>query len=104
MCVDIAYTHHERFDGGGYPCGLADQSIPLAARIVALVDAYDAITSRRRYKEAQEHDRAVEIIMSEAGKHFDPILVEAFARCAGQFNEVRIRYAEDPELAGVAAS
>jgi response regulator RpfG family c-di-GMP phosphodiesterase len=102
MCVDIAYSHHERFDGGGYPCGLVGQSIPLAARIIALVDAYDAITSRRRYKEAQEHDQAVKIIMSESGKHFDPILVEAFARCADQFNEVRIRYAEEPELVDVA--
>ena len=92
MCIDIAYCHHERFDGTGYPRRIAGDRIPLAARIIALVDAYDAITSRRRYKEAKSHEQAVEIIRSEAGKHFDPVLVAAFLQCDEQFEEVRARY------------
>ncbi len=92
MCVDIAHCHHERYDGSGYPRGLAGQDIPLAARIIALVDAYDAITSRRCYKEARSHQEAVEIIRSDAGTHFDPVLVHAFLNCLEQFSEIREQY------------
>lgn len=91
MCIDIAYCHHERYDGTGYPRRIPGQRIPLAARIIALVDAYDAITSQRRYKAAKSHDQAVEIIRSEAGKHFDPVLVTAFLRCHEQFDAIRAR-------------
>jgi putative two-component system response regulator len=92
MCVDIAYCHHERFDGTGYPRRIAGAEIPLSARIIALVDAYDAITSRRRYKEAKSHDAAMSIIQSEAGQHFDPAIVAAFLRCGDRFDAVRARY------------
>ena len=89
MCIEIAHSHHEHFDGTGYPRRLSGDRIPLAARIIALVDAYDAITSRRRYKAAKPHRAAVDIIRNESGRHFDPVLVDAFLRCKDQFDEVR---------------
>ena len=95
--------HHERFDGKGYPRRLKGDSIPLSARIIALVDAYDAITSRRRYKAAKTHAQAVDIIRSEADKHFDPAIVDAFLRCADKFDEVRERF-EESESVDSAAS
>ncbi|MGB2984981.1 MAG: HD domain-containing phosphohydrolase [Phycisphaerae bacterium] len=100
MCIDIAHCHHERYDGTGYPRRIAGQDIPLAARVIALVDAYDAITSRRRYKEARSHEEAVGIIREETGKHFDPVLVDAFLRCHAQFNQVREHHADSPEAVG----
>lgn len=95
MCIDIAWCHHERWDGHGYPRRLREDAIPLAARLVALVDAYDAITSRRCYKPARTHEEAVNIVTSEAGRHFDPHLVAAFVACSEQFREVREAH-EDP--------
>jgi len=100
MCIDIAHCHHERYDGTGYPRRLVGQDIPLAARIIALVDAYDAITSRRRYKESHSHEEAVEIIRAEACQHFDPAVVDAFLRCREAFSEIRARYDESPEALG----
>lgn len=97
MCIDIAHCHHEHYDGTGYPRRLVGDNIPLAARIISLIDAYDAITSRRRYKEAKSHDEAVESIRSESGKHFDPVLVGAFLRCHEQFYDVRERFDDSPE-------
>ncbi len=94
MCIDIAHSHHERYDGKGYPRRLSGRQIPLAARIIALVDAYDAITSARRYKLAHSHERAVEVIRSEAGRHFDPVIVDAFLRCEQRFSA--LREARDP--------
>jgi len=78
MGRDIAYYHHERWDGKGYPSGLTATAIPLAARIVAVSDVYDALTSKRPYKEAWPHDRAREVILQERGKAFDPDVVDAF--------------------------
>ncbi|HBO43952.1 MAG TPA: two-component system response regulator [Planctomycetaceae bacterium] len=78
MAVDIVTYHHENFDGTGYCRGLQGQEIPLSARIVALADVYDAITSRRTYKPAYDPDVARDIIVRESGKHFDPIIVDAF--------------------------
>jgi response regulator RpfG family c-di-GMP phosphodiesterase len=100
MCVDIAHCHHERYDGTGYPRRLAGADIPLAARIISLVDAYDAMTSRRRYKEARSHEEAADVIRREAGGHFDPVLVDAFSRCSDRFNEVRARYEEHAAAVG----
>ncbi len=101
MCVDIASSHHERFNGKGYPNGLSGDIIPLSARMIALVDAYDAITSERRYSPAKPHDVAVEIIRDEAGAHFDPALVDAFMRCHQQFAFLRERLtgAESTQIA-----
>ncbi|MGH7243002.1 MAG: HD domain-containing phosphohydrolase [Phycisphaerales bacterium] len=84
MARSIALHHHERFDGTGYPTGLEGEDIPLCARIVALADVYDALTSKRVYKEALSHDDARRSIAGESGKHFDPHVVRSFL-----FNEER---------------
>jgi response regulator RpfG family c-di-GMP phosphodiesterase len=78
VAADIARSHHEKFDGSGYPYALAGAEIPLSARIVATVDVYDALTSVRPYKSAWPAEKALDHIRSEAGIHFDPELVEAF--------------------------
>jgi putative two-component system response regulator len=104
MCIEIAWCHHERFDGKGYPRRIKGLDIPLSARIIALVDAYDAITSRRRYKAAKSHSQAVEIIRSEADKHFDAAIVEAFLRCAEKFDEVRERFEESESIESPASA
>ena len=80
MAIDIAYHHHEKWDGSGYPCGLAGADIPLAARIMAVVDTYDAIVSERCYKPGYTHEVAIEIIRAESGKSFDPDVVNIFCR------------------------
>jgi response regulator RpfG family c-di-GMP phosphodiesterase len=98
MCIDIAHCHHERYDGNGYPRRLKGDQIPLSARIIALVDAYDAITSERRYKPARTHEEAVEIFKSESRKHFDPVIVEAFLACEQRFDDIRSRYGDLPVL------
>ncbi len=76
----IAVAHHERWDGDGYPHGLIGREIPLAARIVAIADVYDALSSRRAYKEPIPHDKCVDMIRREAGEHFDPDLVDVFLK------------------------
>lgn len=78
LAADVARSHHERFDGKGYPDGLAGTAIPLAARIVAVVDVFDALTSARPYKAPWSEEKAVDFICSQAGFHFDPQVVEAF--------------------------
>ena len=85
MAADIARYHHERYDGAGYCAGLRGEEIPLAARIVALADVYDALTSRRIYKPAFEPDYAREIILGESGAQFDPAIVDAFSACFEKF-------------------
>ena len=75
---DIVYCHHERWDGNGYPRGLSKTEIPLSARLMAVADVYDALISNRVYKSAMPHDTAVSIIKEERGKHFDPVVVDAF--------------------------
>ena len=88
MARDIAGGHHERFDGKGYPAGVAGENIPLAARIVALADVYDALTSWRVYKAAMPHDRAKELIIGERGAHFDPDVVAAFLDRENDFRTI----------------
>ena len=78
LAKEIAYYHHERWDGTGYPKGLSGENIPLSARIVALPDVYDALTSERIYKEIIPHEKARELIINEKGKHFDPDVVDSF--------------------------
>ncbi|MBD3670737.1 MAG: HD domain-containing protein [Gammaproteobacteria bacterium] len=75
--IEIAEAHHEKFDGSGYPHGLSGESIPLSARIVACADVFDALTSRRPYKEAWPVEKALDLLRDEAGHHFDPEVVEA---------------------------
>jgi len=88
MAHEIALYHHEKFDGSGYPFGLAGEEIPLAARIVALADAYDAITSKRSYKPAFDPDRARSLIIADSGTHFDPRVVAAFLAMEDEFRAI----------------
>ena len=85
---EIASYHHEKWDGSGYPEGLKGTEIPLSARIVALADVYDALISERPYKQAFKHEEAVNIIMEEKGRHFDPDVVDAFAGCLDEFYSI----------------
>jgi putative two-component system response regulator len=94
MARDIAATHHERFNGSGYPKRLVGEQIPICGRIVALADVYDALTSRRVYKNAFSHDTARSTIVNERGSHFDPDVVDAFLAVEPQFIAVRERYSE----------
>ncbi len=79
--VEIAESHHEKWDGSGYPHGLRAEQIPLSARIVAVADVFDALTSKRPYKDAWSVEKAVAILQQDAGSHFDPRIVDAFVRC-----------------------
>jgi response regulator RpfG family c-di-GMP phosphodiesterase/serine/threonine protein kinase len=88
MAGDIARHHHERYDGKGYPDRLAGNDIPLAARIVAIADVYDALRSRRTYKPALSHSASVQIMTEASAGHFDPQLLHAFRRCASQFERI----------------
>lgn len=92
MAKQIAETHHERFNGDGYPLGLRGEAIPLAGRIVALADVYDALTSRRVYKPAFTHEVARSMIAAESGKHFDPAVVRAFLETEAEFLAVYERF------------
>jgi len=84
----IAACHHERWDGTGYPRGLKGTDIPLAGRVVAIIDVYDALVSERPYKKALSHEDAVGIIKEESGKHFDPLIVETFCEISEQLNRI----------------
>ncbi|MHC4947522.1 MAG: HD-GYP domain-containing protein [Planctomycetota bacterium] len=88
---EIAFAHHERFDGTGYPFGLAGDTIPLSARIVALADVYDALTTKRSYKEPFSHEEAKRIILEGSGTHFDPAVVAAFEAADAGFRAVAER-------------
>ncbi len=85
---EIAYYHHEKWDGTGYPDGLKGEDIPLAARIVAIADVYDALTTKRFYKEAFTHEKSREIIISLKGSHFDPDVVDAFLANEKNFSRI----------------
>ncbi len=91
MGIDIARSHHEKWDGSGYPDGLKGENIPLSARLMALADVYDALRSTRPYKSAFSHEKAYKIIIEGAGKHFDPAVIEAFSAVESNFAEVFYR-------------
>lgn len=84
MATQIAHYHHEKWDGTGYPSGLSGTEIPLAARIVAIIDVYDALISDRCYKSAYTHEESMEIMMNEAGESFDPDIMEVFLKVQNQ--------------------
>lgn len=91
---EIALLHHEKWDGTGYPQGLSGNAIALSARIVAIADVYDALSVARCYKDPMPHEKCVDIIRSEAGKHFDPAIVDVFLSVQGEFERIRMSYAE----------
>jgi HD-GYP domain-containing protein (c-di-GMP phosphodiesterase class II) len=92
MGADIAWAHHERWDGSGYPRGLAGEAIPLSARIVAVCDVYDALTSQRIYKAAIPHEKACDVILAGAGQHFDPTLARIFTEQETEFQRIHQRH------------
>lgn len=94
LAREIALAHHEKWDGSGYPRDLAGEAIPVSARIVAIADVFDALTTRRPYKEPWPVQEAMNHIAAQAGKHFDPALVALFAPLLPQLLEVRARWAE----------
>ncbi|MBS3995028.1 MAG: response regulator [Alkaliphilus sp.] len=88
MGIEIAQSHHEKWDGSGYPEGLIAEEIPLSARIMALVDVYDALRSKRVYKETYSHEKACDIIIQGRGKQFDPLIVDVFLESEQEFEKV----------------
>lgn len=94
MAKDVALCHHERWNGAGYPKGLLGPVIPLAARILAVADVYDALISSKVYKDGVPHDKALQIIASERGAHFDPDVVDAFVEAQEQFAAIASRHAD----------
>jgi len=104
MGMEIAYYHHEKFDGSGYPRGLAGEQIPLSARILAVADVYDALTSRRVYKPAMSHEEAAVIIRGGCGKHFDPDVVDAFLRRQDEIRRTAVELKDELPADNEAAS
>jgi putative two-component system response regulator len=94
MASEIALTHHERWDGNGYPIGLKGTDIPLSGRIVAVADVFDALSSKRVYKPAFPIDKCFEILKEESGTHFDPDVVDAFMKVRDEIVRIRIDLAD----------
>ena len=97
VAVNVAHYHHEKVDGTGYPCGLKSTEIPVEARIMALADVFDALVSKRCYKEAFSFDKAFSIIAQDAGTHFDPELASVFLRCRPQLEHFYQEQEKDHE-------
>lgn len=92
---EIAYSHHEKWDGAGYPQGLAGEAIPLSARLMAIADVYDALITKRVYKDPMSHEQAAEIIVKGRGSHFDPDVADAFVAIQHTFREVAERFGNE---------
>ena len=88
LAQEIAFTHHEKWDGSGYPRGLRGEDIPLSGRLMALADVYDALISTRVYKKVLSHEEAKEIILNDKGSHFDPAVVDAFMEVEEEFIKI----------------
>jgi putative two-component system response regulator len=94
MAKEIAYAHQEKWDGSGYPLGVGGDDIPVSARLMAVADVYDALISRRVYKEGMPHAKAAAIIREGSGSHFDPDMVEAFLALEDEFQAIAARFAD----------
>jgi len=94
MAVEVVQYHHEKWDGTGYPAGISGEDIPLSARIVAIADVFDALTSERPYKNAWSVEKAMALIESESGKHFDPELLPHFKACLPKILQIKAQYAD----------
>ena len=97
IAAEIAYTHHEKWDGSGYPRNLAGEDIPVSGRLMALADVYDALISQRVYKAGMSHDQATVIIVEGRGRHFDPEMVDAFLALKRQFHETARQFVDDDD-------
>lgn len=97
IAKELTLSHHERWNGKGYPQGLTGEAIPLSARIVALADVYDALIGNKVYKDGIPHDAAVQVIFGERGVHFDPDVVDAFTAVAPEFATLAQRHADTDE-------
>ncbi|MEY4754596.1 MAG: hypothetical protein RJA44_2271, partial [Pseudomonadota bacterium] len=95
VAAQIAYSHHEKYDGSGYPRGLVGEQIPLFGRIVAVADVYDALTSARPYKPAWSVEKARQLLVDGRGSHFDPVCVDAFFSDWDEVLEIQNRYRDD---------
>jgi response regulator RpfG family c-di-GMP phosphodiesterase len=95
IAIQIAYSHHEKWNGKGYPKGLKGDEIPLSGRIMALADVYDALRTQRYYKKALSHDEVCKIILEEKGEHFDPDIVNAFLNVESGFFKISNTMADD---------
>lgn len=95
MAAEIALCHHEKFDGSGYPNGLAGEAIPLVGRIVAVADVFDALTSARPYKPAWDLERSVNLLKEGRGSHFDPRCVDAFLARWDEVLVIRERFQDE---------
>jgi putative two-component system response regulator len=105
LAKEIAYSHQEKWDGSGYPEGLTGDAIPISARLMAVADVYDALISRRVYKEGMPHEQAVQIILDGRGAHFDPDICDAFQACLPLFQQIAARFADsDQDMARQAAA
>jgi PAS domain S-box-containing protein len=98
MGIEIAYCHHERWDGSGYPQGLKKDAIPLSAQILSIVDVYDALTTERTYKKAYAHSAALASIKKERGKHFSPKILDIFVEIADDINKIRESFTEMDDI------
>jgi putative two-component system response regulator len=94
MAKELTLSHQEKWDGSGYPQGLAGTAIPLSARIIALADVFDALISNKVYKDGIAHDKAMQVIFSERGTHFDPELVDAFVEIHAEFQAIAQRFVD----------
>jgi putative two-component system response regulator len=95
VAQDICRCHHEKWNGSGYPAGLAGEDIPVSARLMALADVFDALMSRRVYKEPMTFESIVDLLMQGRGTHFDPDVVDAFMATRDAFAEIAIRFRDD---------
>lgn len=98
---EVAWTHHEKWDGTGYPQGLSGDGIPVSGRIMGLADVYDALISKRVYKPAFSHDEAVDIILAGSGSQFDPLLVGVFKTVVGRFKEIAQEFKDGESMPDV---
>ncbi|RFO95646.1 two-component system response regulator [Rhodoferax lacus] len=94
IAKEIAYGHQEKWDGSGYPLGLKGEAIPVSARVMAVADVYDALISRRVYKDSMPHGKAIAIIKDGRGSHFDPDMVDAFLSIQDEIQAIALRYAD----------
>ncbi|CAK0745325.1 putative cyclic di-GMP phosphodiesterase VC_1348 [Gammaproteobacteria bacterium] len=95
--MDVAYYHHEKWDGSGYPTGISGENIPISARLMAVADVYDALISRRVYKEGMLHEQAMVIMVNNRGRHFDPDILDAFVTLQDEFHSIALGFSDSDD-------